>query len=164
MHRDAQVAAPPLQQAEQFPAAHRGESLAADGVADAPEVDVDVGPACEPARHRRRELGVGVVDATQRLVGEHHAEAERVVRGVPLPDGDPVGRVQLLHQRGEVETARSPADDRDLHCTPAGLDSTICLSTKCCSLPFALRGNESRKRTSRGYLYGARICLTWSWI
>jgi hypothetical protein len=43
------------------------------------DVDVDVGPAGEPARHRGRELGVGVVDAADRLVGEHDAEAERVV-------------------------------------------------------------------------------------
>ena len=31
---------------------------------------------------------VGVLDAAERLVGEHHAEAERVVGGVALPHGD----------------------------------------------------------------------------
>src|SRR5262249_19045895 len=144
--------------------AHRGETLPADGVADPAEMDVDVGPAGEPAGHRRGELGVRVVDAAQRFVGEHHAESERVVRGVALPDGDPVRRVQLLHQGGEIETARAPADNGDLHCTPARSASAMPRSTKCCSFPFALRGNDSRKRTSRGYLYGARICLTCSWI
>ena len=128
----------------------------------APVVDVDVGPAGEPLAIGRARPGVGVLDAAEGLVGEHDAEAERVVGGVALPHGDLVGRVELLGERGEVEAARAAADDRDLHGRGSPFRSAaacslarISRSAKCCSLPLALRGSAAVKRTSRGYLYGA---------
>ncbi|GDY40903.1 hypothetical protein SANT12839_017850 [Streptomyces antimycoticus] len=115
MQGDAEVAAALLEQAEQFLAAHGGEALAADGVALAPVVDVDVGPAGEAPGHGLRDGGVGVLDAAERLVGEDDAEAERVVGGVAFPDGDLVGGVELFHQGREVQPAGTAADDRDVH-------------------------------------------------
>lgn len=170
-HVDPEGAAALLEQAEKFLAAHGGEALPADGVALAAEVDVDVGPAGEPPCHGLGELGVGVLDAAECLVGEDHAEAEGVVGGVALPDGDVVGRVELFHESSEVEAAGATANDRDLqggcssHCSPSGTAgaaacwascacsaSTIFRSAKRWSLPLVLRGRESRNRTSRGYL------------
>ena len=62
---------------------------------------------------------VGVLDAAERLVAEHHPEAERVVGGVALPDGDLVVGAglpgELLAERAEVEPARPAADHRDPH-------------------------------------------------
>ena len=43
------------------------------------------------SRHLLGDRGVGVADAAEGLVGEDHAEAEGVVGGVALPDGDLVG-------------------------------------------------------------------------
>jgi len=51
-------------------------------------VHVDVVPAGELMPHGREDLAVGVLDAAERLVREHHPEAERVVGGVALPDRD----------------------------------------------------------------------------
>ena len=58
------------------------------------------------ARGRR----VGRAQVAERLVGEHDAPAEGVVRPVALDDGDVVGRIALLHQQREVEPRRAAAD------------------------------------------------------
>src|SRR6185295_7982777 len=57
----------------------------------------------------------GVLDAAERLVGEHDAEAERVVGRVALPHGDLGVRSEPLGQRGEVEPARPTADNGNAH-------------------------------------------------
>jgi hypothetical protein len=57
---------------------------------------VDIVPAGEFVPHRFEDLGVGMLDAAQCLVGEHHAEAEGVVGCVAFPHGDLAPRVQLL--------------------------------------------------------------------
>src|SRR4051794_15096928 len=80
-------------------------------------VDIDVVPAGELALHRLMDRSVGVLDPTQSLIGEDHTEAERVVGGVSLPDGDLVIRAELLGQRREIEPPRPTADDRDPHGT-----------------------------------------------
>ena len=116
MHRHPEVAAALLEDLQQPLAAHRGEPVAAAGEHLAAVVDVDVVPAGELPLHRGIHSLVRVLDPAERLVGEHHAEAEGVVGGVALPDGDLVGRVELHGEGGEVETARAAADDRDAHC------------------------------------------------
>ncbi len=58
---------------------------------------------------------VGVLDAAEGLVGEHHPEAERVVGRIPLPDPDLGVRTQLLGERGEIQPARPAAHHRDPH-------------------------------------------------
>jgi len=80
-------------------------------------VHVNVVPAGELVAHGLEDLEVGVLDAAQGLVGEDHAEAERVVGGVALPDGDVMPGVELFGQRREVQPARAAAQDRDPHGT-----------------------------------------------
>ena len=80
--------APLLQDLQQPLAADRREPVPAAGDHLAPVVHVDVVPAGELALHRGVDRRVGVLDAAQRLVGEHDPEAERVVGRVPLPDRD----------------------------------------------------------------------------
>ena len=71
------------------------------------------------ALHLGVDRRVGVLDAAERLVGEHHPEAERVVRGVALPHGDLVVGAglpgELLAERAEVEPTRPAPDHRDPH-------------------------------------------------
>ena len=143
----AELGGPLLQDPEQLLAAHGGEALAADRERAAVELHVDVGPARELALHPPVDGGVGRLDTAEGLVGEHHAEAERVVGGVALPHGDLVARVEPLHQRGEVQPAGPAAGDRDLHdaspSAAARSSSSSCRrSAKCCSLPLVLRGSR----------------------
>jgi hypothetical protein len=78
-------------------------------------VHVDVVPAGELPLHGREHGGVGVLDPAQRLVGEHHPEAERVAGRVPLPEVHLVTGIELFGQRGEIEPARPPAEHGDTH-------------------------------------------------
>ena len=103
VERDAELAAAVLQDLEQPPARHRGEPVATAGDHLALDVDVDVVPDRELPLHPGEHLGVGVLDAAQRLVAEDHAEPERVVGGVALPHGDlvaPAGALRRAVGRG----------------------------------------------------------------
>jgi N-acetylmuramic acid 6-phosphate (MurNAc-6-P) etherase len=84
-------------------------------------VHVDVVPAGELALHRPVHGRVGVLDSAECLVGEHHAEAERIVGCIALPDRDLVASAELPRERGEVQAARSATDHRDAHA--ASLDA-----------------------------------------
>src|SRR5262249_39934101 len=57
-------------------------------------------------------------------VGEHHAEAKRVVGAVALVDRNLGLRPLLFEQDRGVETGRAATDDRDLH---EGLRKSSCL-------------------------------------
>ena len=107
-----------LEQLEQALARHGREPMAAARDRPAPEVDVDVVPSSELRLHGSVDRAVGVLDAAERLVREDDPEAERVVGGVPLPDGDLVGRVELLGERREVQAPGPTADDGDPHALP----------------------------------------------
>ena len=115
VHGHPELRAALLEDLQQPLPAHRGEAVPAAGVHLAAEVHVDVVPAGELALHRRVDAAVGVLDAAERLVREHDAEAERVVGRVPLPDGDLAGGVQLPGEGGEVQPARAAADDCYAH-------------------------------------------------
>ena len=118
VHRDAELLGPGLQDLQQLLAAQRREALPADRERGAVELDVDVGPAGESAFHLPVHDRVGALDPAEGLVGEHDAEAEGVLGGVALPHGHLVGRVELLHQGGEVQAPGAAARDRDLHRIP----------------------------------------------
>ncbi len=91
------------------------EAVASGGVAHASVHDVDVVPAHQLVLERRVHHRVGVLDPAERLVGEHDTEAEGVVGGVALPDGDLTALVEALEQRGGVQPAGTAADDGDTH-------------------------------------------------
>jgi hypothetical protein len=78
-------------------------------------VDVDVVPVRERLRDGGVALGIGLLEVVERRVGEDDAEAERVVRAVPLHDDDVVRRVGLLHEDPEVQPGRPAADRHDTH-------------------------------------------------
>ena len=112
---DAEFLAARLQDVEKPLAADAAEAVAAGGDGAALEVHVDVVPVIERlqnllGRHRVRGLQIA-----ERLVGEHHAPAERVVGTVALDDADVVGRIALLHQEREIEAGGAAADADNSH-------------------------------------------------
>ena len=173
---DVELGAAALQQSQQFLAAHRGEALAADGVLLAPEVDVDVGPAGEALGHVLGDHGVGVADSAEGLVAEDDAEAERVACGVAFPDGDLVVRVQLLHEGGEVQSARAAADDCDFHVVPlqailgcvaerGGVSGQLLAQLEVLELAAGVAGQAvDEAGPAAGTCTGRSVCLTKSWI
>lgn len=102
-----------MQDLQEAAAAERGETVTAGGLGVAAVDDVYVVPPDELLLERAVDRGVGVLDAAERLVGEDDAEAEGVVGGVALPEGDIALRVQPLEQRRGVEPAGAAADDGD---------------------------------------------------
>ena len=55
------------------------------------------------------------LEIVERLVGEHHAEAEGVVGPVALEHGDAGRRPRLFHQDGEIQAGRASTDDVNVH-------------------------------------------------
>ena len=78
-------------------------------------VNVDVVPVGEVAGDALVGWRIGLGECIQSLIGEHHAEPERVVRTVALDDRDLVRRVGLLHQDGEKKSRRPSTDTHDSH-------------------------------------------------
>jgi hypothetical protein len=74
---------------------------------------VDVVPADERVAEGGVDDRVGVFDAAEGFVGEDDAEAEGLVGGAPLPDGDLAARVEAGEQGRRVEAAGPAADDGD---------------------------------------------------
>ena len=115
---DAERARPLLEDVEQALARDAGEAVAA-GADDVPlEVDVDVVPVLEAVLDRRGALRVVLPEIVERLVGEDHAPAERVVGAVALDHENVVRRIAQLHRDREIQTGRAAADAHDPHAAP----------------------------------------------
>ena len=112
---DAELAATRVQNQQQRAALGAAEAVAGRSNHFAVEVEVDLVPIGEFARDGLVGRRVVIHQIVERLVGEHHAEAERIVRPVPLVNGDVVVRISFLHQQGEIEPAGTAADDDDFH-------------------------------------------------
>ena len=114
-HLHAELAAAVLQDVEQRDARAAAEAVAAGAHHLALVDHVDVAPVGEAAADALVGDGVVGLEGVERLVGEHHAEAEGVVRAVALVDRDVPARPGLLRQQREVQAAGSSSDDADLH-------------------------------------------------
>ena len=119
----AEFGATGLEDGQQALPADAAEAVATGGDGAALEVNVDVVPVVERLDDGGVGLGVGLRQVAERLAGEDHAPAEGVVGAVPLEDGDVVGGVALLHEKGEVQARRTAADARDAHGGNLTLDS-----------------------------------------
>jgi hypothetical protein len=115
------------------------------------EVHVDVIPDREVLREPFVKGSVSLFYATQSFVREDDTESECVVGGVPLPELDPVVRIEKLDKGRKVETRRPTSDDRDVQCRTRGCQVPF-LSRNRWSLPVAVRGSASANSISRGYL------------
>ena len=120
-------------------------------------MDLDVLPASRRGGHRLVGLGIGLAHVLEGLVGEHHAEAERVLDPVPLVDRHLVARVVALEEDGEIETGRPCPDDRDFHLmtgSHAGATSR--------RRPSAVRGVSSPSRSTWSQSLQVTGLCTWS--
>ena len=112
---DAERPRPPGQQLQQGLPLDSGEAMPRRPHDGAAVVDLDVLPARRGGGHRLVGLGIGLADVLEGLVGEHHAEAERVLDPVPLVHRHLVARIVALEQDGEIEAGGARPDDRDVH-------------------------------------------------
>src|SRR5262249_29726707 len=112
---DAQVAGAGLQDLQQLLAADAAEAVAARAHRLALEMDLDIVPVGEVGTDLGRALGVVRLQVVQRLLRQHHAPAEGVVRAVALDDADPVRGIAALHRDREIEAGRPAAYADDAH-------------------------------------------------
>ena len=91
------------------------EAVAAGGDDAALEMDVDVVPMREAVEDFLRARRIGAFQVAQRLVGEHHAPAERVIGAVALDHGDAVRRIAPFHLDREIQARRPAAHADDPH-------------------------------------------------
>ena len=110
-----QLLGAPLKDAEQRAASDAGEAVAAGRNRRPLVVDVDVVPAGEMGGNGGVRLGIGGLKVAKGLLGEDHPPTEGIVRPVALQDGNPVRRIGLFHQQGEVEPGGTTPEDRDVH-------------------------------------------------
>ncbi|MDQ0940092.1 hypothetical protein QFZ67_001797 [Streptomyces sp. V1I1] len=103
--------AAPVQYLQQATSPEGGEAVPAGGEGAVAVDDVDVVPPYELVLERAVDDGVGVLDPAESLVGEDDAEAEGVVGGVALPDGDVAFGAEPLEQRGGIQPTGPTADD-----------------------------------------------------
>ena len=110
---DAGLSTPVAQDREQPLPADGGETMPSRGK-DLPVVmHVDVVPGREILGEPFIEIGVGMLDASERFVGKDDPKPKGVIGGVSLPDLDLVLRVQQLDQGRQVQPRRPAADDCD---------------------------------------------------
>jgi len=112
---DAERFAACLQDVEQALAPDAAKTMAARPDQAPFEVHGDVVPVIERVEDLLRGFGVGGLQVAERLVGEHHAPAERVVRPIALDHRDVMRRILLFHQQREVQAGGPAADTDDSH-------------------------------------------------
>ena len=104
-----------LQQHEEPPAPDAAEAVAAGDRPHAPVVDRDIVPPGEVRADRLGAFRVVSCEIVERLVGEDHPPAERVVGAVALEDSDLVRGVAELHAYREIQSRRTAAEACRLH-------------------------------------------------
>ena len=110
-----QLARPLLQQDQHLLAADAGEAVPTRNRAYAVMHHGDVIPVGETAADRVGALGVVLLHARQRVVGEHHAPAERVVGLVAFENRHLVRGIAQLHRDREIEPGRAATQTQHLH-------------------------------------------------
>src|SRR6516165_2566474 len=112
---DPQLETARLQDVQQPVAPDTAEAVAGGTYRAAAKVNLDVVPVVEGIQDLGGSLHVGRSERRQRLVGEHYTPAECVRGAIALDDGHLVRRIALLHQQGDIEASRAPADAGDAH-------------------------------------------------
>ena len=111
LDRHAQFAGATLENPEEPLASDAAEAVAAGDLHRAAVVDGDVVPVGEVVADRLRADRIVAGQILERLVGQHDAPAERVVRLVALDDGDLVRRITRLQRDREIEAPRPASEN-----------------------------------------------------
>ncbi|ENN87237.1 hypothetical protein RHSP_25029 [Rhizobium freirei PRF 81] len=112
---DIQRLAAFLQDVQEFLAADADEAVARCALARALEQDFDVVPMVEGVLDLGRTFRIPFAHRNHGRVGEDDAPAEGIIGAVALDDADRMLRVELLHQKREVEPCGAAADTDDAH-------------------------------------------------
>src|SRR5947207_4331344 len=132
-HLHAEIARAVLQDVEQRHARAAAEAVAARAQ-HLPLVDyVDVAPVSEAPADALVGDRIAGLERIERLVGEHHPEAEGVVGPVALADRDLPARPGFLREEREVQAAGPAADDADFHAAPSGITAVASISRRAAS-------------------------------
>ena len=132
-HLHAELAPAVLQDVEERDARAAAKAVAARAQHAALVDHVDVAPVGEaPADALVGDQIVGL-ERIERLVGEHHPEAEGVVGPVALADRDLPARPGFLREEREVQAAGPAADDADFHAAPSGITAVASISRRAAS-------------------------------
>ncbi|CAM5560489.1 hypothetical protein SVIOM342S_04643 [Streptomyces violaceorubidus] len=159
-----------MQDAEEAAAAEGGEAVSSGGVAGASVNDVVV-PADEVRLQGLVDDRVGVFDAAEGLVGEDDAEAEGVVGGVALVDGDLTDGVEALEEGGGVGRRGLIAARRGWPVLAGGCGFVVVArarsQARCSTRPRAPRvGSTALGRAHPVYLpchFGGRFSVKAAW-
>src|SRR5256714_7282464 len=128
-HADAELAAAVLQDVEERHARAAAKAVAA-GAQRFPFVNhIHIAPVGEAPPDALVGDEVVRLEGVERLVGKDHAEAEGVVRAVPLVHGDVPARPGLLREQREVQPARPAADHGHFH-VASGITAVASISRR----------------------------------
>src|SRR6267378_2805736 len=143
-HLRAEIARAVLQDVEQRHARAAAEAVASRAY-HLPFVDhVDVAPVGEtPADALVGDQVVGL-ERVERLVGEHHAEAEGVVGAVALVDRDLPARPGFLREEREVQAAGPRQDFQDIFQRLAELPGKRSIEPFALAAPADLAADENQ--------------------
>ena len=115
---DAEFARTAVQEQEQLFAPDAGKSVASRYDALAAIMDSNVIPIGEVATNGLRADRIIGHEVVERIVRQHHAPTERVIRPVSLDHSDVVGGIAQLHADREVEARRTATEARNFHVVP----------------------------------------------
>src|SRR6185503_21084733 len=118
LERDAQGTRAILKDVEQALAADAAEAVARRTGHRAAVEHGDVVPVDELAPDGVGALRIAGGEVDQRLIRQHDAPAEGVVRAIALDDDDLVAGIAPLHRDREVEPGWSPAETCNPHLLP----------------------------------------------
>src|ERR1043165_2122826 len=113
-------------------------------------VHIDVVPVRKIVENLCRAFGVDLLQVLHRLVGEHHAPAECIVRLVALDDLHPMARIEALQRQREIKPRRPAADANCFHGrnSAIGCPAVLAAYARQARMSSCSRSGKSRKISS----------------
>ena len=116
---NAQFAGTLLQQNQQLAPTNACKAMAAGNRAHTVLDNCNIVPIGEVFADRRSADGIVLLQCVERVVGQDHTPAERVIRTIAFDDCDLMGGVAQFHRDGEIQASRSAPKARNAHHRPS---------------------------------------------